>query len=155
MTAEMFYVLSGGRALAGSEVHHGAWMAKRKARNMWVSFDETPRSRGHAFPRLPVAGVRAGVRPCFAEKICTPYHTTRGRPSIPPGRSSRSPAGYFDGIDSERGGEWRCADSFSQREFLLLDTRESVPDHTLLPRSRYGCSLMMSTSRCLPSCSMY
>ena len=44
--------------------------------------------------------------------------------------------GYFEGIDSERGGEWRCDDSLSLREFLLLDTRESVPDHTLLPRTR-------------------
>ncbi|WP_238550142.1 transposase [Desulfocurvibacter africanus] len=43
--------------------------------------------------------------------------------------------GYFEGIDCERGGEWRCADSLSLREFLFLDTRESVPDHTLLPRT--------------------
>jgi transposase-like protein DUF772 len=26
--------------------------------------------------------------------------------------------GYFEGIDSERGIEWRCADSLSLREFL-------------------------------------
>ena len=28
--------------------------------------------------------------------------------------------GYFEGIDSERGLEWRCADSLSLREFLRL-----------------------------------
>ena len=33
--------------------------------------------------------------------------------------------GYFEGIDSERGLEWRCADSLS-REFLRLSERERV-----------------------------
>jgi hypothetical protein len=28
--------------------------------------------------------------------------------------------GYFEGIDSERGLEWRCADSLSLRDFLRL-----------------------------------
>ena len=28
--------------------------------------------------------------------------------------------GYFEGIDSERGLEWRCSDSLSLREFLRL-----------------------------------
>ncbi|WP_232502919.1 transposase [Solidesulfovibrio magneticus] len=28
--------------------------------------------------------------------------------------------GYFEGIDSERGIEWRCADSLSLRDFLQL-----------------------------------
>jgi hypothetical protein len=36
--------------------------------------------------------------------------------------------GYFEGIDSERGLEWRCADSLSLREFLRLGEREPVPD---------------------------
>ncbi len=31
--------------------------------------------------------------------------------------------GYFEGIDSERGLEWRCADSLSLREFLRLAER--------------------------------
>ena len=31
--------------------------------------------------------------------------------------------GYFEGIDSERGLEWRCADSLSLREFLRLGER--------------------------------
>ena len=38
----------------------------------------------------------------------------RGRPSLPPGRYFRMLLiGYFEGIDSERGLEWRCADSLS------------------------------------------
>ena len=40
--------------------------------------------------------------------------------------------GYFEGIDSERGLEWRCADSLSLREFLRLGTTEPVPDHSWL-----------------------
>ncbi len=44
--------------------------------------------------------------------------------------------GYFEGIDSERGLEWRCADSLSLREFLRLAERESVPDHSWLSRTR-------------------
>jgi hypothetical protein len=44
--------------------------------------------------------------------------------------------GYFEGIDSERGLEWRCADSLSLREFLRLAGRESVPDHSWLSRTR-------------------
>ena len=44
--------------------------------------------------------------------------------------------GYFEGIDSERGIEWRCADSLSLREFLQLAPHESVPDHSSLSRTR-------------------
>src|SRR5436305_5291124 len=44
--------------------------------------------------------------------------------------------GYFEGIDSERGLEWRCADSLSLREFLRIGERERVPDHSWLSRTR-------------------
>ena len=44
--------------------------------------------------------------------------------------------GYFEGIDSERGLEWRCSDSLSLREFLRLGTTEPVPDHSWLSRTR-------------------
>jgi transposase len=44
--------------------------------------------------------------------------------------------GYFEGIDSECGLEWRCADSLSLREFLRLAERESVPDFSWLSRTR-------------------
>jgi transposase len=53
----------------------------------------------------------------------------RGRPSLPPGRYFRMLLiGYFEGIDSERGLEWRCSDSLSLREFLRLAEREGVPN---------------------------
>jgi hypothetical protein len=44
--------------------------------------------------------------------------------------------GYFEGLDSERGIEWRCADSLSLREFVLLSTRETVPDHSWMSKTR-------------------
>jgi transposase len=40
--------------------------------------------------------------------------------------------GYFEEIESERCIEWRCADSLSLREFLLLDSKKPVPDHSSL-----------------------
>src|SRR5215211_4642307 len=54
-----------------------------------------------------------------------------------PGRYFRMHlVGYFEGIDSERGLEWRCADSLSLRDFLGLGLRDRVPDHSWLSRSR-------------------
>ena len=74
----------------------------------------------------------------FAESECAPYYASRrGRPSLPPGRYFRMHlVGYFEGIDSERGLEWRCADSLSLREFLRLGTTERVPDHSWLSKTR-------------------
>jgi hypothetical protein len=40
--------------------------------------------------------------------------------------------GYFEGIDSERGLEWRCSDSLSLREFLRIGMTDPVPDHSWL-----------------------
>src|SRR5918911_1473950 len=74
----------------------------------------------------------------FAEEECAPYYASeRGRPSIPPGRYFRMHlVGYFEGIDSERGLEWRCSDSLSLRELLRLGTTEPVPDHSWLSKTR-------------------
>jgi hypothetical protein len=44
--------------------------------------------------------------------------------------------GYFEGIDSERGIEWRCSDSLSLREFLRLQTTDRVPDHSWMSKTR-------------------
>jgi transposase len=74
----------------------------------------------------------------FVEGQCAAYYAARrGRPSLPPGRYFRMLlVGHFEGIDSERGLEWRCADSLSLREFLRLGEREPVPDHSRLSRTR-------------------
>jgi transposase len=106
--------------------------------DLMVGWAELPRSPGHAFyDRLQEVLVAAGFDG-FAEQRCAPYYASkRGRPSLPPGRYFRIHlVGYFEGIDSERGLEWRCADSLSLREFLRLGTAERVPDHSWLSRTR-------------------
>ena len=90
-----------------------------------VTWAEMPRSPGHVFyDRLQAELVGAGFD-AFVEGRCAPYYAARrGRPSLPPGRYFRMLlVGYFEGIDSERGLEWRCADSLSLREFLRLGER--------------------------------
>jgi transposase len=106
--------------------------------DLMVGWAELPRSPGHAFyDRLQAILVGAGFDG-FAEKECAPYYASgRGRPSLPPGRYFRMHlVGYFEGIDSERGLEWRCSDSLSLREFLRLGTTEPVPDHSWLSKTR-------------------
>ena len=44
--------------------------------------------------------------------------------------------GCFEGIDSGRGLEWRGSDSLSLREFLRLESRDRVPDHCWLSKTR-------------------
>ena len=89
-----------------------------------VGWAELPRSPGHAFyDRLQAVLIAAGFDG-FPEAQCAPYYARkRGRPSLPPGGYFRMHLiGYFEGIDSERGLEWRCADSLSLREFLRLSS---------------------------------
>jgi transposase len=105
---------------------------------MMVLWDELPRSPGHVFyDRLQVVLHEAGFD-AFVEVLCQPYYAaTMGAPSLPPGRYFRMHlVGYFEGIASERGLEWRCADSLSLRDFLGLELRERVPDHSWLSRTR-------------------
>ena len=65
------------------------------------------------------------------------YADELGRPSIPPGVYFRMLlVGYFEGIDSQRGIAWRCADSLSLRSFLGVPIGESTPDHSSLTRIR-------------------
>src|SRR5215217_3420437 len=105
---------------------------------LMVGWAELPRSPGHAFyDRLQAVLVGAGFDG-FAEARCEPHYADkRGRPSLPPGRYFRMHlVGYFEGIDSERGLEWRCSDSLSLREFLRLGLTEPAPDHSWLSKTR-------------------
>ena len=111
---------------------------RERQASMMVTWAELPRSPGHVFyDRLQAELITAGFDG-FVEGECTRYYAAkRGRPSLPPGRYFRMLlVGYFEGIDSERGLEWRCADSLSLREFLRLGEREPVPDHSWLSRTR-------------------
>ena len=79
------------------------------------------RSPGHVFyDRLQEVLVGAGFDG-FVEEACRAFYAkTMGHPRVPPSQYFRMHmVGYFEGIDSERGIEWRCSNSFSLREFLL------------------------------------
>src|SRR4051812_48763103 len=106
--------------------------------DLMIGWAGVPRPPRHAlFDRAPAGPVAAGFGR-FAEGERAPHYASRrGRPSPPPGRCFRMHlVGYFEGIDSERGLERRCADSLSPREFLRLGTTEPVPDHSWLGKTR-------------------
>jgi transposase len=74
----------------------------------------------------------------FAEDLCRPYYAEGvGRPSVPPGVYFRMLfLGYFEGFDSQRAIDWRCADSRSLQAFLGLPPHETTPDHSSLTKIR-------------------
>ena len=103
-----------------------------------ATWAEMPRSPGHVFyDKLQRLLTEAGFD-AFVEATCKPYYAPRmGAPSLPPGRYFRMHMiGYFEGIDSERGIAWRSSDSLSLREFLRLASRDKVPDHSWLSKTR-------------------
>ena len=111
---------------------------RERQSDILVWWAELPRSPGHAFYDKLQTVLIASDFDRFVEMQCASEYAPRhGRPSLPPGRYFRMLlVGYFEGIDSERGLEWRCADSLSLREFLRLGERERVPDHSWLSRTR-------------------
>src|SRR5271156_823092 len=106
--------------------------------DLMAAWAEMPRSPGHAFYDRLQELLRGAGFDAFVEGVCRPYYAPRmGAPSLPPGRYFRMHMiGYFEGIDSERGIAWRCADSFSLRDFLRLSNRDKAPDHSWLSRAR-------------------
>lgn len=66
----------------------------------------------------------------FVEGLCAPYYKDGGRIGIPPGTYFRMLfIGYFEGIESQRGVAWRCADSLALRAFLGIPLSENTPVH--------------------------
>ena len=66
----------------------------------------------------------------WVEQLCAPYYKEGGRPSIAPGVYFRMLfIGYFEGLDSQRGIAWRCADSLALRTFLGVALTEATPVH--------------------------
>ncbi len=113
-------------------------LQKDRQGDLMVGWAEMPRSPGHVFyDRLQSVLIEGGFDD-FVEATCRCYYAARtGAPSVPPGRYFRMHlVGYFEGIDSGRGLEWRCSDSLSLREFLRLESRDRVPDHSWLSKTR-------------------
>ena len=62
------------------------------------------------------------------EALCAPHYRKGGRPGISPGVYFRMVfVGYFEGLDSQRGIAWRCADSLGLRGFLGSPLTETTP----------------------------
>jgi len=108
---------------------------KKKARqqSLWIPQHKVARSPGHPFyKRLNAVLAKDGFDE-WAEETCAPFFKEGGRPSIPPGVYFRMIlVGYFEGLSSERGIAWRCADSLSLREFLGTGPDEATPEHSSL-----------------------
>lgn len=105
---------------------------------LFLTSADLPQSPGHAFyDRLNELLTEADFDR-FVEDLCQPHYAHEiGRPSLPPGTYFRMLfIGYFEGIDSQRGIAWRCADSFSLRAFLAVPFNEASPDHSSLTKIR-------------------
>lgn len=112
-------------------------MSKRQRErqpNLWINTAEIVRSPGHPFyQRLNLVLAKHGFDRFVEERCRSFYAETLGRPSIPPGVYFRMLLiGYFEGLDSERGIAWRCADSLALREFLGYALDERTPEHSSL-----------------------
>ena len=85
---------------------------------------------GHPFYNKLNEVLAAAAFDNFVEELCAPYYQAGGRPGIPPGTYFRMLfIGYFEGLDSQRGIAWRCADSLALRSFLGVGLTEATPVH--------------------------
>ncbi len=111
---------------------------RQRQNSMWVSHEQLPRSKGHAFYEAVNQLLDGHGFDDWVEQACRPFYADQiGRPGVPPGIYFRCLlVGYFEGIDSERGIAWRCCDSLSLRQFLGLPLIEDPPDHSTLSRTR-------------------
>ena len=117
-------------------------MGKRRQRQeaLFVMSDGLPKSAGHPFYQRLNALLAEANFDHWIERRCQRYYAQeeqRGQPSIPPGVYFRMLlVGYFEGIDSQRGIAWRCADSLSLRQFLGIPLGETTPDPKTLGNTR-------------------
>jgi transposase len=116
-------------------------MGKRKAerqQDLFVPADKL-QSAGHPFYRKLNRLLAEADFDAFVEAACRPHYKDAkvGRPSLAPGVYFRMLfVGDFEGIDSQRGLDWRCADSLALREFLGVPLGEATPDHSTLSVTR-------------------
>jgi transposase len=116
-------------------------MGKRKKHEqqpLFIVTTDLPQTPAHPFyAKLNEVLAAEGFDP-FVQGLCAKfYHQTMGRPSLEPGKYFRLLLlGYFEGIDSERGIAWRCADSLSLRSFVGYALDEAAVDHSTISRTR-------------------
>jgi len=107
-------------------------LGKRKPKQdeLFIPTAKVASGPGHPFyAKLNQVLAEAGFDE-FVEQLCAPYYKAGGRPGIPPGVYFRMVLiGYFEGLDSQRGIAWRCADSLGLRTFLGIGITEDTPVH--------------------------
>lgn len=103
---------------------------KTKQEELFIPTAQLASGPGHPFySKLNQVLAEAGFDE-FVEKLCAQYYKDGGRPGIPPGVYFRMLLiGYFEGLDSQRGIAWRCADSLGLRAFLGFGLTEATPVH--------------------------
>jgi Transposase domain (DUF772)/Transposase DDE domain len=115
-------------------------LGKRRAsrqQELWIAADRLSRTPRHVFYEKLNRLLAKARFDAWIEERCRPYYAEEGRRSIPPGVYFRMVlVGYFEGIDSQRGIAWRCADSRSLQVFLGYGPTEETPDHSSLTKIR-------------------
>lgn len=108
-----------------------------KQTDLFVSTTQIMMGPGHPFySKLNEVLQKAGFDD-YVEQLCAEYYKKGGRPGIPPGVYFRMVLiGYFEGIDSQRGIAWRCADSLALRSFLGFAITEPTPVHASMTMIR-------------------
>ncbi len=116
----------------------GMGRKRQRQESLWVATQELPRTKGHVFYERVNRILEEDGFDRFVEGACAKFYApVMGRPGVVPGVYFRMLlVGYFEGIDSERGIAWRCADSLSLREFLGVGPGDSLPDHSSVSRTR-------------------
>ena len=109
-----------------------------RQQELWLNTTAIVTPAGHPFYRRLNQLLERHEFDPFVEGRCEPFYATDlGRPSIPPGVYFRMLLiGYFEGIGSERGIAWRCADSLGLRAFLGYGLNQKTPDHSSLSKIR-------------------
>lgn len=110
----------------------------QRQQELFVPTDQLPKTPRHVFYERLNALLAEHDFDQTLEQLCEPHYAAgKGRPSIPPGVYFRMLLiGYFEGLDSQRGIAWRCADSLSLKTFLGFTLLEETPDHSSLSRIR-------------------
>jgi transposase len=110
---------------------------ENRQQELWIAADQLARTPRHVFYEQLNRVLAKARFDAWVEERCRPYYAEEGRRSIPPGVYFRMLlVGYFEGIDSQRGIAWRCADSRSLQAFLGYGPTESTPEHSSLTKIR-------------------
>ncbi|AMV35407.1 hypothetical protein VN12_25175 [Pirellula sp. SH-Sr6A] len=113
--------------------------------DLFIAGQDLGRSDGRVFyAKLNRLLDEAGFDP-WIEKLCGPYYNqSHGRPRIPPAVYYRMLlVGYFEGIQSQHGIAWRCADQFVDSSVPWAQVDRPLPgsflvDHYSRTLARHG-----------------